>query len=138
MNRDMSVECDARSRIVYLLATGVIIALGLGIRRFKEFLPVLITAVAPDALWTIMVLSILALLFPRARSIALAAGALGISIAVELSQLYHAPWIDMIRSYRLGGWVLGFTFLWSDLLWYTFGSGIGFCMDRLLCRMRIR
>lgn len=133
-----NVADTKRSRSVYLLATGVIIALGLGIRKFKESLPVVVTAVLPDALWTVMVLAILAFIFPRARSLSLAGGALLISVTVELSQLYHAPWIDMLRSYRLGGWILGFTFLWSDLLWYTFGSMLGLSMDWLLCKMRIR
>ena len=31
-----------------------------------------------------------------------------LAFAVEVSQLYHAPWIDGIRSTTLGGLVLGF------------------------------
>ena len=40
---------------------------------------------------------------------------------IEFSQLYHAPWIDQIRNNRLGGLVLGFGFLWSDLVCYLVG-----------------
>jgi hypothetical protein len=40
---------------------------------------------------------------------------------IEFSQLYHAPWIDQIRQNRLGGLVLGFGFLWSDLVCYSVG-----------------
>lgn len=39
----------------------------------------------------------------------------GIAVAVELSQLYHAPWIDTIRGFRLGSLVLGSTFNWPDI-----------------------
>ena len=45
-----------------------------------------------------------------------------LSIAVELSQLYHAPWIDSIRQTTLGGLILGFGFLWSDLACYAVGG----------------
>jgi hypothetical protein len=50
------------------------------------------------------------------------------SIAIELSQLYHAPWIDSIRHTTLGGLILGFDFVWSDLVCYAVGVGIGVLM----------
>lgn len=50
--------------------------------------------------------------------------ALGIAWAVEFSQIYHAPWIDAVRSTRLGRLALGFTFNWPDLLAYAAGIGI--------------
>jgi len=43
---------------------------------------------------------------------------------IEISQLYHAPWIDAIRNTRLGGLVLGFGFLWTDIIAYTMGIGV--------------
>ena len=36
--------------------------------------------------------------------------AMAFSIAIELSQLYHAPWIDSIRQTTLGGLILGLAF----------------------------
>jgi len=47
---------------------------------------------------------------------------LALAFAVEVSQLYHAPWIDSIRSTTLGGLVLGFGFLWTDLVCYLVGA----------------
>jgi hypothetical protein len=55
-----------------------------------------------------------------------------LAFAVEVSQLYHAPWIDGIRSTTLGGLVLGFGFLWSDLVCYLVGIAAGVSTDRLL------
>lgn len=126
-----------RNRVVYLIAAIAIMALGLSIRRFKETLPAVVTAVFPDALWTVMIFSLLALISPRAASRTLVLGALLISYGVEVSQLYHAPWIDTVRSYKLGGWILGFTFLWSDLLWYTLGGITSIGLDRTLRRVRV-
>jgi hypothetical protein len=50
---------------------------------------------------------------------------------IELSQLYHSNWIDAIRQTTLGGLVLGYGFLWSDLLAYTIGVGIGVTIEIL-------
>ena len=51
------------------------------------------------------------------------------SVAVELSQLYHAPWIDSIRHTTIGGLILGFGFLWSDLACYSLGVGLGVLIE---------
>ena len=58
--------------------------------------------------------------------------ALVFSYLIEISQLYHAPWIDAIRATALGGLVLGFGFLWSDILCYTVGVLLGIIVDGLL------
>ena len=51
---------------------------------------------------------------------------------IEVSQLYHAEWIDSIRATTLGGLVLGYGFLWSDLVAYTIGVGVGFLFEFIL------
>ena len=58
--------------------------------------------------------------------------ALVFSYLIEISQLYHALWIDAIRATTLGGLVLGFVFLWSDILCYTVGVLLGIIVDGLL------
>ena len=44
---------------------------------------------------------------------------------IEVSELYHAPWIDDIRRTFLGRMILGFGFLWSDLVCYAIGVLLG-------------
>ena len=58
--------------------------------------------------------------------------ALAFSYLIEVSQLYHAPWIDAIRATTLGALVLGFGFLWSDIACYTVGIILGIVVDSLL------
>ena len=48
------------------------------------------------------------------------------------SVLYHTPWIDSIRQTTLGGLILGFGFLWSDLACYAVGVGFGVVMERVI------
>jgi hypothetical protein len=51
------------------------------------------------------------------------------SVLVEVGQLYHAPWIDSIRRTTLGGLMLGFDFVSSDLACYTVGVMMGMLVE---------
>ena len=75
-------------------------------------------------------------LAPHARLSRRAATALAIAYLVEISQLYHAPWIDALRLTALGGLMLGFGFLWSDLACYTVGVAVGVLLERVAIRSR--
>ena len=118
-----------RSRAVYLgLAVGTA-SLGLTSRRFRSELPWFVAEYAGDTLWAAMVYFIAAMFWRNAGVRRLAAGAFGFSLAVELSQLYQAPWINAVRSTRLGGLVLGYGFLWSDLAYYAVGVALAVGFD---------
>jgi hypothetical protein len=125
-----------RNRRLYVVLASFVIALGLASRRYTELLPGAIVRYAGDTLWATLVFLALGCLAPRWSSLRVAAVALLVSYSVEISQLYHAPWIDAIRRTRLGGLTLGFGFLWSDLACYTVGVAMGFALDMGLQRVR--
>ena len=110
-----------RNRVVHAIVLVAVVAAGLASRRFVSVLPSFIATYAGDTLWASMVFVGLGLLFPRARTGTLAAAALAIAVVDEISQVYHAPWIDAIRATRPGALVLGYGFLWSDLACYAVG-----------------
>ncbi len=60
------------------------------------------------------------------------------AFSIELSQLYHSPWLDQIRQTRVGGLILGFGFLWTDLLCYGVGVATGCILEILLQRQMMR
>ena len=60
--------------------------------------------------------------------------ALAFSYSIEISQLYHAPWIDALRENPFGGAVLGFGFLWSDLICLSLGIAFGYVMEKIWFR----
>ncbi len=124
-----------RSRPLYLLLAAATVALGLATRRFRGVLPHAIAAYAGDVLWAAMVYLLLAAVWNRAAIRLVTAGAAIFSLALELSQLYHAPWISAVRQTRLGGLVLGFGFLWSDLACYAAGIALAASLD-LAIRLR--
>jgi len=125
-----------RSRVTYGFAIVVVILLGLASRKFGSILPALVAAYAGDTLWALMVFLVAGLIWPSASTGRLAAGAALFALAIELSQLHHAPWIERLRASRMGGLILGFDFVWSDLLCYAAGVAAGTGVDRLLRRTR--
>ena len=124
-----------RNRFLYLVLVAGVVALGLASRHFS-FLPSFVHLYIGDALWALMVFLIFGFLFPRQITLQIALYALCFSSFIEFSQLYHAPWIDSIRHTRLGGLVLGFGFLWSDLLAYLVGISFGAVSELSLTLLR--
>lgn len=121
-----------RKRSVYTLLVLIVMASGLLTRRYSTSLPTFFAEYAGDTLWALMVFCCAAWVFPKHTSLTIAMYALLFSYTIEISQLYHAPWIDHIRDTRLGGLVLGHVFVWSDLLCYTVGILIGFVGEKIM------
>ncbi|MDB6124258.1 MAG: hypothetical protein JWQ71_3251, partial [Pedosphaera sp.] len=121
-----------RNRFIYGVAIALVIALGLGSRHYASIFPLFIG----DILWALMVFLGFGFLLPSLSTARAAALAALFSTIIEVSQLYHAPWIDTIRRTRLGGLVLGFDFLWSDLLCYAVGIVLGMLLESFLLRRK--
>ncbi|MBT7959372.1 MAG: DUF2809 domain-containing protein [Akkermansiaceae bacterium] len=122
------------SRLVYVILLGSTIIIGLLTR--SAFIPAdtPLRNYAGDMLWAIALYWFMAVVSPKWHPWKLAFITAVISYAVELSQLYHADWIDNIRAMKLGGLMLGFTFHWPDLLCYTGGAIVASTIDFHLLR----
>jgi Protein of unknown function (DUF2809) len=118
-----------RNQLAQIILIALICLLGIGSRRYAQVLPGFIASYAGDTIWALAVFLGFGLLLPRASTRTIALLAMTFSVAIELSQLYHAPWIDSIRQTTLGGLILGFGFLWSDLACYAVGVGLGIMID---------
>jgi hypothetical protein len=105
--------------------------MGLASRRYGSALPSVLADYAGDTLWAVMVFIVIGMLNTAWPSIRVARAALLISYGVEVSQLYHASWIDSVRNTRLGALVLGYGFLWSDIVCYTAGVALCLAIERL-------
>lgn len=74
-----------------------------------------------DALWAATLFFALGVVSPRTPILTRAAAAFLGALVVELSQLYHAPWIDAVRRTTIGHLFLGFTFSRRDIAAYAVG-----------------
>jgi hypothetical protein len=111
------------------LGAALTIPLGL-LTRAAIPLPAIIATYGGDTLYATLIFFLAALLWPRWPAWRLAAVALGFCYVVELSQLYHAPWLDTLRRTLPGRLVLGAGFRWDDLLCYAAGVLLAAAVDK--------
>ncbi|MCA9261348.1 MAG: DUF2809 domain-containing protein [Planctomycetales bacterium] len=121
-------------RPTYFLAALTTTALGIASRRYAADLPTFVATYAGDTLWASTAFCLISCVFVRASLLRRATAALAFSFAIELSQLYQAPWLNRIRRTTLGGLALGFGFLASDLVCYSVGVSGGVLVEWLLVR----
>jgi len=114
-----------RNPLVQIILIALACLLGIGSRRYAHALPGLVAGYAGDTFWALAAFFGIGLILPRTSTRTIAMLAMAFSVAIELSQLYHVPWIDSIRQTTIGGLILGFGFLWSDLACYALGVGLG-------------
>jgi len=119
-----------RNRIHYLLLIVATIIIGLASRFFSNYLPDFVNLGLGDSLWALMMFWMMAFLFPRISIPRLTFLSLSLCFLVEFSQLIQVDWLNSIRSHFLGALVLGKGFLWSDLLAYSIGVGLGMGIEK--------
>jgi hypothetical protein len=119
-----------RSRPIYGLAVGLVIGIGLLWRSGLVALPNFIAKFGGDSLWALVVFLCFGFVSPRTSTVRIGFLAVCFAWSVEFLQLYHAHWIEVIRSTRLGRVVLGATFNSPDLLAYAVGIALGALAER--------
>ncbi|SDH80742.1 Protein of unknown function [Planococcus glaciei] len=118
-------------RISFFVAFILCIALGLASRRFAEVLPSFVSLHAGDALWAMMVYFGFRFLLVEKPLYSAIGCAVLFSFGIELSQLYQADWINVLRSTVPGSLVLGHGFLIVDLFRYAAGIVAGVLLEKI-------
>ncbi|MCY7894162.1 DUF2809 domain-containing protein [Bacillus vallismortis] len=127
-----------RKRWVYAALTIIIMTIGLGSRTFSSVLPDAVNPYLGDSLWAAMIYTGCAFLFQKMTTIMTGTISLSFCFFIEISQLYHADWIDQIRDTSLGGLVLGYGFLWSDIKAYTIGISLCTAIELIVLGLKKR
>ena len=133
----MSLACRARitmkrNRLYYAIIMGIVIVAGCASRSaLADPWPEFLSTYAGDTLWALMVFLGLGLVLPTTGTWLIAMIVLAFAFSVEVSQLYHAPWIDSFRNTFVGAVTIGSGFLWSDFLCYTMGCAMGVIVEML-------
>lgn len=122
-----------RNRLFYGVLILITIGLGLFSREIAyPYLSDLVNQYLGDAIWAGMIFLIFRFIFIKKETRLIALYSLAFCLFIELSQFYHAPWIDSVRATRLGGLVLGFGYLWTDLLAYYIGVHLAATIELFL------
>ena len=116
-----------RKRPIYAVLIILIIVLGLLSR--SKFISGWIYPYLGDSLYALLIFYIVGFIYQRRSTKQVVILTLLFCFFIEISQLYQANWINSIRKTKLGGLVLGFGFLWSDLVSYSIGALIGMLIE---------
>ncbi|MBN9459498.1 MAG: DUF2809 domain-containing protein [Bosea sp.] len=124
-------EATARSRLVTIALTAAVIASGLLLRRYGSGLglPFVVVKYGGSLLWGMMVYLLLAAFAPRRTVTQILMAAALVAVSVELSRLYHTPWLDGFRLTTAGALLLGRVFSLWNLVAYGLGILLGAWAD---------
>ena len=131
----MKTKRDTR---IYLLIMFVITAFGLPARIVQDQLPTWYVLYFGDYLWAMLLFFVFALVLRNMSTFKVAITTLLFTYIIEISQLFHPQWLDYLRSMKLCALVLGYGFLWSDIVAYTLGISTGALVERFLLRNNSR
>ncbi|MFD8888617.1 DUF2809 domain-containing protein [Streptomyces erythrochromogenes] len=121
-----------RIRLVAAGAAVLTVGAGLGLRAVAAGS---VAKYGGDALYTVLLLTLVVLIAPRWTPLRAAGTALAASWAVELFQLSSVP-ADLSRDSVAARLVLGSTFNAPDLLWYAAGAAGGWLLHTAMSRRR--
>ena len=85
-----------------------------------------------DTCWAIAVYALVRFIAPRSKIRVVVFVAIGLSLAVECSQLMDFNWLEDLRSNALAVLFIGEGFLWSDLAAYAVGIALAAILDRVM------
>ncbi|MCL9805354.1 DUF2809 domain-containing protein [Flavobacterium amniphilum] len=117
----------SKTRITYLIVIFSVILTGI-LSRKLDFIPLFVG----DVLYAVMVYFMVRFVFLNGKSSVIFITALLLCFVVEFQQTLEFSWLVAIRKTSIGHYALGEGFLWSDLLYYTLGAGLGGLVDVFL------
>ncbi|WP_338840767.1 DUF2809 domain-containing protein [Flavobacterium ginsenosidimutans] len=115
-----------KTRITYFLIFLSIIFLGILSRKIS-FIPLWIG----DFLYAVMIYFLARIFLPFKNAFTIALLSVLICYGIEFLQLYQGEWMIELRKTLFGKYVLGQGFLWEDILAYTFGIIVAFCIEKI-------
>ena len=125
-----------KTRLLAVAVVLIVIPIGLFARSHRHgadpsTLLGFLATYAGDTLWPIMFYFAARFLFPAARVISLLLFVLALTLTLEFSQLWKPPLLVYLRTKPGIGFVLGNSFIWSDVVRCLVGSALAALIDVL-------
>lgn len=109
-----------------IISLSVVIPAGLLTKSYQGTAQNWISNSLSGIFYEIFWILLIALLFSSFKPKLIAATVFLVTSVLEVLQLWHPPFLELLRSSWLGRTVLGNTFVWSDFLYYLSGCIMGF------------
>ncbi|KOA92448.1 DUF2809 domain-containing protein [Clostridium botulinum] len=127
-----------RNRFIYGILTLGVMILGVFSKKINNVMTYIFRIYLGDSLWALMIFFGMAFIFRSMKTKKITLISLSFCYIIEISQLYHASWIDSIRKTTMGGLILGYVFSWRDLIAYAMGILVGVWIELLIYKKRMR
>lgn len=75
---------------------------------------------------------VFAFILPQAKTFSIAMWVFIVTCALEFLQLWHASFMEILRSNFIGRTILGNSFNWGDFPYYIIGSSLGYAILTIL------
>lgn len=130
----MPTERISHTRLLAAIVVLLVIPLGLFARSQRpgadaDTFPGFLATYAGDTLWPVMFFFVGRFAFPTAGRWRLLASVLGLTLTLEFGQLWQPPALQWLREQPVVGFILGNSFLWSDVACLLVGSFIAVLLD---------
>lgn len=132
------IAASRRYRLALLLSLMVVTPLGFATKWYQGPVAWWVNNYLGGALYEVFWILVVAMIWPRARALWVAAGVFGVTCALEILQLWQPSFLQVIRAKFLGRALLGTTFVIWDFFYYVVGSVLGYLWVRYLQRRRLQ
>ena len=128
------MQYEFRNRIFAAFVIVAVIPAGLISRHFRhgastETLLGFLATYAGDTLWPIMFYFLGKLILPKCSCTKLFIFSVVLTLGIEFGQLWKPPLLQWLREQPISGFLLGNTFLWSDVACCLVGAVIAALID---------
>ena len=130
----MSVNPALRERLPFLVALAVITPLGFATKSYGGPAQDWVRYSAGGVLYVVFFVLLAHAVRPGLPVLRVALVVFLATSAVEVLQLWHPPFLEALRSHRLGRVLLGNVFSWSDFPHYALGAALGAALVHTLRR----
>lgn len=122
------------TRFAAILIIGIVIPLGLFARSRRSgadpsTVGGFLANYAGDTLWPVMFFFLARFVFPMASRRNIAIGVLTLTLGLEFGQLCRLDVLQQLRQWPVIGFLLGNTFLWSDVGCLIVGTALAVLLD---------
>ncbi len=125
-----------RQRLLILLSLIVITPIGFMTKFYQGPAHAWVNDSLGGLFYEIFWCLVFSFLFTKVKPITIAVWVFLVTCFLEFLQLWHPPFLEIIRANFIGRTILGSSFNWFDFPYYLLGSMMGFLLLNVIMKMK--